>query len=656
MTDFVEYEGIRFEGEQFAELTYSSLKGWDGVPESRGSGDPIPGANGSFGRARVLRESVALVLTANIIADSEARFFELKRRIEAMPAIGMLRVDQGDGVWSRRVEVQHVDIPDFHKRTSAQFTVEFLAPDPLRYRDPVTLGPVGLPVRGRPGVPPVVVDVNWGPSFHGPTTPVEVRRNIALNPRASSTASFSATGAPSTLIAVSAGGLDVGGFGVDTFVRAEATGAGTYLDVRTGTASGSVSGGQVVPVSAWVRRSAGLSPSSYTLYVQHLSASGSVLTTSTWDVPVAGDAVFARVSGVVTMHADAVRLNFIVRANVGVASGNRLDMSAVCIGWDGYSDSTFSPDPDLTAELVPSGGGASRLMGRHLEALTDTRCVSFLTADNSEIRVLPTSTDNNSYTELQFPIAAGARGGGVFSAVGRMDAPLTGSLHALARRVRTLFPDTYPLAFPNAAGTYPVSHSYGAMTGTYRALLMHGGTLGSGEVRWSKVGLYGPDSPGEYFGIETPQVAQGDGIVYTRWQGGVVGAPVEKVYEVPADGAGLEFPAAFPWNFGYSTTPTATIANGGSTPVYPVVTIVGKSDGVTVNIGPRRIQYGPFDGTLTIDCLNRRAYLNGVDVTRQLIRREWAAIPPGDTWDVTHAHDNPTDGTYMTVEYQIGAW
>lgn len=147
MTDFVEYAGVRFEGSSFAELTYSNLAGWDGIPEGRGGGDSIPGGHGVYARTEVLRESRAIVLTANLIADSAERFFELKRMLEALPPVGELRVDQGDGAWSRQVDIQHMPIPDFHTRTVTEFTIDMIAPDPVRYRDPVMLGPVGLPVR-----------------------------------------------------------------------------------------------------------------------------------------------------------------------------------------------------------------------------------------------------------------------------------------------------------------------------------------------------------------------------------------------------------------------------------------------------------------------------------------------------------------------------
>ena len=147
MTDFVEYAGLRFAGSTFAELTYSSLAGWDGIPDDRGGGDSIPGGHGVYARAGVLRDSRAIVLTANLVTDSSERFFELKRMLEALPPVGELRVDQGDGVWSRRVEIQHLSIPDFHTRTVTEFTIDMIAPDPVRYSDILTAGPALLPVQ-----------------------------------------------------------------------------------------------------------------------------------------------------------------------------------------------------------------------------------------------------------------------------------------------------------------------------------------------------------------------------------------------------------------------------------------------------------------------------------------------------------------------------
>lgn len=146
MTDVVEVGGIQFIGDEAAELIYSEIKDWDGVTDARGKGDAIPGGHGQYASTSLVRESRAITLKAAIIAHTSERFFELKRQVEAIDSVCEMRVDQGDGVWSRGVEIQQITIPDWHGRTITPFTIDMVAPDPVRYRDVVVLGPVGLPV------------------------------------------------------------------------------------------------------------------------------------------------------------------------------------------------------------------------------------------------------------------------------------------------------------------------------------------------------------------------------------------------------------------------------------------------------------------------------------------------------------------------------
>ncbi len=146
MSDVVSVSGVQFVGDAYAELIYSRLTGWDGVTDARGKGDAIPSGNGQYAATQLFRESRAITLEGAIITDNAERFFELKRLIENMPAIGSMSVDQGDGVWSRGIEIENISVPDFHLRTVAEFTIDMIAPDPVRYRDVVVLGPVGLPV------------------------------------------------------------------------------------------------------------------------------------------------------------------------------------------------------------------------------------------------------------------------------------------------------------------------------------------------------------------------------------------------------------------------------------------------------------------------------------------------------------------------------
>lgn len=141
--------GVTFSGthEPVDGLIYSRLIGWDGRTSARGGGDSIPGWQGEYPRSEELRESRVITVEAAIVSDSVAEYMAVKRRVENIPMFGEMRVDQGDGVWTRAIEIAAIDIPDARGATETEFTIDMIAPDPVRYRDPVMLGPVGLPVR-----------------------------------------------------------------------------------------------------------------------------------------------------------------------------------------------------------------------------------------------------------------------------------------------------------------------------------------------------------------------------------------------------------------------------------------------------------------------------------------------------------------------------
>lgn len=143
----VEICGVGFSGSSAPEsgLIYQELKDWDGRPDARGGGESIPGANGVFPRTVEARESRAISVKAAIVTDSTDEYFATKYRVENMPMFGEMRVDQGDGVWTRDVEIDSISIPDAHTRTWTPFTIDLIAPDPCKYRDWVTSGPAGLP-------------------------------------------------------------------------------------------------------------------------------------------------------------------------------------------------------------------------------------------------------------------------------------------------------------------------------------------------------------------------------------------------------------------------------------------------------------------------------------------------------------------------------
>lgn len=140
-----------------------------------------------------------------------------------------------------------------------------------------------------------------------------------------------------------------------------------------------------------------------------------------------------------------------------------------------------------------------------------------------------------------------------------------------------------------------------------------------------------------------------DPVRYREWlTAGPVGLPTQV--------GGLVLPKAFPWDFGTSTREVATVANDGSVPVLPRVTVTGSADALTLFGGARRLEFGPFDGVLVFDSLERRAFLNGADVTRQLIRRDWPVVDPGGVADFYFQAVDPSSDINLMVEYRIGAW
>lgn len=129
---------------------------------------------------------------------------------------------------------------------------------------------------------------------------------------------------------------------------------------------------------------------------------------------------------------------------------------------------------------------------------------------------------------------------------------------------------------------------------------------------------------------------------------GPVGLPVLE--------GGLFLPASLPWDLGVADLQVAEVTNAGSLPMHPVVTLQGSASSVVVHGGPRVLSFGAFDGTLVFDSLQRRAFLNGADVTRLLVQRDWFVIPPGGTLGFSFEAVAPSPGLYMSGEYRIGVW
>ncbi|KTR78008.1 hypothetical protein NS234_04900 [Microbacterium oxydans] len=161
-------------------------------------------------------------------------------------------------------------------------------------------------------------------------SPLEVRRNVDVDPAGTGTSAHSASqsgaGSP-TFTATSTLGMNVGGMGIDTFVRVEATTASTYLDVR-GTATNNVLKtplGPDIAASAWVRPSSIADPIGR-VYIQQYNSSNTLLGTS--DIVTGSiSSGWNRVGFSVPRLAGAVRAVAIFRIAGTVPVGARLDVT-----------------------------------------------------------------------------------------------------------------------------------------------------------------------------------------------------------------------------------------------------------------------------------------------------------------------------------------
>lgn len=160
------------------------------------------------------------------------------------------------------------------------------------------------------------------------------RRNLIDTPRGTTAVGWqgSVGGGPApALTNTSTAGMNVGGLGIDTFIRAQASTAGDYIDVRNAATQGLLRQrvGSVT-ASAWIRPST-IAGVSGVVYLQCYDAGGQLLatfTSSTFPL-VSGGWTRVHVSGAIP--AGTVRVVAIFRARGTVVNGSRLDATAFLV-------------------------------------------------------------------------------------------------------------------------------------------------------------------------------------------------------------------------------------------------------------------------------------------------------------------------------------
>ncbi|UVK63284.1 minor tail protein [Microbacterium phage Upsilon] len=161
-----------------------------------------------------------------------------------------------------------------------------------------------------------------------------LRRNLVTAPRGTSAAGWQSTvGSGTSPIPTTAAtaGMNVGGLGIDTFLRAEATTTGTYIDIRNTAAQGVLlQRGGSVTASAWVRPSSIANAQGFA-YIQFYDAAGVVVATATSPAFATPSGSWTRIHVSGAVPAGVVRVRAIFRAVGSVVAGSRLDATAFLV-------------------------------------------------------------------------------------------------------------------------------------------------------------------------------------------------------------------------------------------------------------------------------------------------------------------------------------
>ena len=335
---------------------------------------------------------------------------------------------------------------------------------------------------------------NVAPSLYGPTVPVEVRSNLATNPRMLSNMSLPLNNWPAANTLTKSAPLPVPHpQGIVTGAKSVSHGSSTELLSVYGVDNLTGAGSPERILGVWVL----VTEPGYR--IDHSNGwAAQELTANTWTY----------VTQATHLSADSWS-GFQVSRIAGMASTTAACYITGCVAVQGtvppaqFFDDQYSPDPDMTPELVPGGNGASRLTGLHPTGFTDLNCVSIIheVGDGTrELRIIPTGNAASSGARTFFNIPAGTlcTVGGTLTGRLSQDGPVSAgstSANAFVRRLRAATPVSDTPIQANAAGTYDHRLVYGAVTADFQAQLGHGGIIGSGDVYWSNIGLYAGSLP-----------------------------------------------------------------------------------------------------------------------------------------------------------------
>ena len=390
----------------------------------------------------------------------------------------------------------------------------------------------------------VVTNLLTNPSMESTSGTVEVRRNLASDPRATANGGipagqarwaprwFGAGGAGVTgAVTGATDGPEVApGVKVGTYLRKTwTTGAGvgdtgfdhTPISPSTtglGTTALPVTAGQTYTFSSFLRHSTANTGVRLYMRAVYRNAAGERIVGPSWagaEVAAPRD-TWVRPSFTVTAPADAVTVS--VATDVGGsgswAVGDTLDGTALLVEMSPvlgpYFDGSTSPDSDLTpswtgtANASPSiltGVGVTGVFGGSNRVIVSSR--QWAASGARSMRIIPTGAipEIGGATVWQ---SSAADVGKTFTALAtcRLSAPQTGNLDSRARALR--FDDGARVTAPNEAGAYPLRLTFTVATAGQGLRLFNGATAGGGDVWWDNLALVEGTYTGPFFDGNTP--------------------------------------------------------------------------------------------------------------------------------------------------------
>lgn len=301
------------------------------------------------------------------------------------------------------------------------------------------------------------------------------------------------------------------GNGISTQSRSEKyVGSASIQTVATATGytyfRSNISPSVTYTASAWVKGEAGkdVVPS----LVEYTSGMSYLGETNPANVTLTGS--WQRISVTRTLGATAGIIDFRVR-NIGAQTFyvDAAVIEASPIVQDYFDGSVVSADADLTnswsgtahasTSLMRGVGVASSTQGVGAASIQST---GWSSTGTKSIRIIPTTTGNNSWVRFDIPTTVGA----TYTVMGklRQTQALTGSQWANGRRI-----NAYNSAITsvvgqsaqatNAAGVYSHSVTFVAASTTTPILLGNGASAGNGDVWWDDLIVVAGSYTGDYF-------------------------------------------------------------------------------------------------------------------------------------------------------------